>query len=70
MKKLLDLMKQAGIAEDGKTILYDGRTGEPFDGRISVGVMYMLKLAHMVDDKLTCSCYWSLFTCYTTTFRW
>lgn len=50
--EIADLMKQAGIAEDGKTILYDGRTGEPFDGRISVGVMYMLKLAHMVDDKL------------------
>ena len=38
--------------EDGKTILYDGRTGEPFDHRISVGVMYMIKLHHMVDDKL------------------
>ncbi len=35
-----------------KTVLYDGRTGEPFDNRISVGVMYMIKLAHMVDDKL------------------
>lgn len=35
-----------------KTILYDGRTGEPFDNRVSVGVMYMIKLAHMVDDKL------------------
>ena len=40
------------MARDGKTVLYDGRTGEPFDNRISVGVMYMLKLAHMVDDKL------------------
>ena len=49
---LKKMMKDAGIAEDGKTILYDGRTGEPFDARISVGVMYMLKLAHMVDDKL------------------
>ena len=38
--------------EDGKTILYDGRTGDPFDSRISVGVMYMIKLHHMVDDKL------------------
>ena len=37
---------------DGKTVLYDGRTGEPFDNRISVGVMYMIKLHHMVDDKL------------------
>ena len=37
---------------DAKTILYDGRTGEPFDNRVSVGVMYMIKLHHMVDDKL------------------
>jgi DNA-directed RNA polymerase subunit beta len=43
---------EADLARDAKTILYDGRTGEPFDNRISVGVMYMLKLAHMVDDKL------------------
>jgi len=46
------MMKEAGMDEDGKTILYDGRTGEPFDNRISVGVMYMIKLHHMVDDKL------------------
>ena len=46
------LMDQAGMARDGKTILYDGRTGERFDERISVGVMYMIKLVHMVDDKL------------------
>ena len=45
-------MKEAGMDEDGKTILYNGRTGEPFDQRISVGVMYMVKLHHMVDDKL------------------
>ena len=37
---------------DGKTILYDGRSGEPFDNRVSVGIMYMIKLAHMVDDNL------------------
>ncbi|MGX7024584.1 DNA-directed RNA polymerase subunit beta [Vagococcus hydrophili] len=43
---------EANLARDAKTVLYDGRTGEPFDNRISVGVMYMLKLAHMVDDKL------------------
>ena len=47
-----DMMKEAGMDEDGKTILYDGRTGEPFEHRISVGVMYMIKLHHMVDDKL------------------
>ncbi len=45
-------MKEAGIDEDGKTIVYDGRTGEAFDNRIAVGVMYMVKLHHMVDDKL------------------
>ena len=46
------MMKEAGMDEDGKTVLYDGRTGEPFDHRIAVGVMYMIKLHHMVDDKL------------------
>ncbi|QOY37521.1 DNA-directed RNA polymerase subunit beta [Anaerobacillus isosaccharinicus] len=45
-------LAEAGMARDGKTVLYDGRTGEPFDNRISVGIMYMIKLAHMVDDKL------------------
>jgi len=45
-------IEEAGMASDAKTILYDGRSGEPFDNRISVGVMYMIKLAHMVDDKL------------------
>ena len=47
-----EMMKEAGMDEDGKTVLYDGRTGEAFDHRISVGVMYMIKLHHMVDDKL------------------
>ena len=46
------MMKEAGMDEDGKTVLYDGRTGEAFDHRIAVGVMYMIKLHHMVDDKL------------------
>lgn len=45
-------IEEAGMARDAKTVLYDGRSGEPFDNRISVGVMYMIKLAHMVDDKL------------------
>lgn len=45
-------IEEAGMARDAKTILYDGRTGEPFDNRVSVGYMYMIKLAHMVDDKL------------------
>lgn len=47
-----ETVKEAGMADDAKTILYDGRTGEPFDNRISVGVMYMIKLHHMVDDKI------------------
>jgi len=46
------MMAEAGMDPDGKTVLYDGRTGEPFDNRINVGVMYMIKLHHMVDDKL------------------
>lgn len=50
--ELKSILKEADVSQDGKTILYDGRTGEPFDERISVGVMYMIKLAHMVDDKL------------------
>ena len=45
-------MEEAGMDRDGKTILYDGRSGEAFDNRVSVGVMYLIKLAHMVDDKL------------------
>ena len=46
------IMKEAKVDEDGKQVLYDGRTGEPFDNRIAVGIMYMIKLHHMVDDKL------------------
>ena len=47
-----DLLEEAGLSRDGKTILYDGRTGDPFDNPITVGVMYMLKLHHLVDDKI------------------
>ena len=47
-----ETIKEAGLADDAKTTLYDGRTGEPFDRKVSVGVMYMLKLGHMVDDKI------------------
>ncbi|MDR0921895.1 MAG: DNA-directed RNA polymerase subunit beta [Lactobacillales bacterium] len=49
---LWDTVQEAGMAKDAKTVLYDGRTGEAFDNRVSVGVMYMIKLHHMVDDKL------------------
>ena len=47
-----EMMKEAGMDPDGKTVLYNGKTGEPFDNRVAVGVMYMIKLDHMVDDKL------------------
>ena len=47
-----DLLEEAGLSRDGKTTLYDGRTGEAFDHPITVGVMYMLKLHHLVDDKI------------------
>lgn len=47
-----ETIEEAGMARDAKTVLYDGRSGEPFDNRVSVGVMYMIELAHMVDDKL------------------
>ena len=50
--EIVDLMKKAGISDDGKTVLYDGRTGERFNERISVGIQYMIKLVHMVDDKI------------------
>ena len=43
---------KAGIDPDGKTVLYDGRTGEPFENRITIGIMYYLKLLHLVDDKI------------------
>ena len=46
------MMKEAGMDPDGKTVLYDGRTGRPFDNRVTVGVMYMIKLHHMVEDKM------------------
>ena len=47
-----DFVREAGVDSDGKTVLYDGRTGEPFHNRVSVGVMSYLKLTHMVDDKI------------------
>ncbi len=50
--EVCELLKQAGLNEDGKTILYDGRTGEPFDKPVTVGYMYFLKLHHLVDDKI------------------
>ncbi|CAJ1317973.1 DNA-directed RNA polymerase subunit beta [Paenibacillus sp. PK4536] len=49
---VFDTMEEAGMQRNGKTILYDGRTGEEFEREVTVGVMHMIKLAHMVDDKI------------------
>ncbi len=51
-EEIKELLKEAGLREDGKAILHDGRTGEEFDNPVTVGVMYMLKLHHLVDDKI------------------
>ena len=47
-----DLLKEAGLDPEGKSVLYDGRTGEPFDNKVTVGYVYFLKLHHLVDDKI------------------
>ncbi len=52
VEDIAEMMEEAGLDKDGKTVLYNGRTGEPFENRVAVGVMYMIKLHHMVDDKL------------------
>lgn len=49
---ITETLKEAGLPADGKTVLYDGRTGLPFDNKITAGYLYMLKLAHLVDDKI------------------
>ena len=49
---IFNTIKLAGLDDDGKTILFDGRTGEPFENRVTVGCVYMLKLHHLVDDKI------------------
>jgi DNA-directed RNA polymerase subunit beta len=51
-KDIFDSLRKAGLPEDGKVQLYDGRSGEPFDNTVTVGYTYMLKLAHLVDDKI------------------
>lgn len=51
-EQVTELLKMAGLPPDGKTVLYDGRTGEPFHEKVTVGVIYMMKLAHMVEDKI------------------
>jgi len=51
-EEIRDCLQEAGLPTEGKTVLYDGRTGEPFDQQVTVGYMYMLKLDHLVDDKV------------------
>ncbi|MGQ9678628.1 MAG: DNA-directed RNA polymerase subunit beta [bacterium] len=51
-KEIKEELRKAGLPEDGKVVLYDGRTGERFQGKVTVGVTYMMKLIHMVDDKI------------------
>ncbi len=51
-EEIRDLLREAGLPEDGKTVLYDGRTGDPFDQTITVGYIYMMKLNHLVDEKV------------------
>jgi DNA-directed RNA polymerase subunit beta len=51
-KDIYDSLRRAGLPENGKTALFDGRSGEPFDNQVTVGYVYMLKLAHLVDDKI------------------
>jgi len=51
-QEIRELLKKAGLPETSKTVMYNGQTGEPFEGEVMVGYIYMLKLAHMVDDKI------------------
>ena len=51
-EEIAEFMKEAGVEKDGKSVLYDGQTGERYDSRVAIGVMYMIKLDHMVEDKL------------------
>ncbi len=50
--QVIEFLKKAGLPENGKSTLYDGRTGEPFDSQVAVGFMYMMKLIHLVEDKI------------------
>ncbi|HHT24568.1 MAG TPA: DNA-directed RNA polymerase subunit beta [Clostridiaceae bacterium] len=49
---VVEALERAGLSEDGKMVLYDGRTGEPFENKITVGIMYYMKLNHLIDDKI------------------
>ena len=52
LEDIKEMLVEAGVNEDGKSVVYDGRTGEQFDNRVTVGYMYYLKLHHLVDDKI------------------
>ena len=52
LKEIKELLKEAGLPESGKAVAYDGKTGEPLDREVTVGFMYMMKLSHLVDDKI------------------
>ncbi len=52
VNEIKETLREAGLSEDGKSALYDGRTGLPFDHRVTVGYIYMMKLSHLVDDKI------------------
>jgi DNA-directed RNA polymerase subunit beta len=51
-KEIIEQLKKAGLSEDGKVVVYDGCTGEPFDQKVTVGCIYMMKLIHLVDEKI------------------
>jgi len=55
-EEIKDMLKKAGLPEEGKIVLYDGFTGEPFDQKITVGYIYMMKLIHLVDEKIHARC--------------
>ena len=50
--EVMDYLEEVGLPRNGKTVLYDGRTGEPFDNPVTVGYAYLMKLLHLVDDKI------------------
>jgi DNA-directed RNA polymerase subunit beta len=52
LSEIKDALAESKLPDSGKTVLYDGKTGEPFDSKVTVGCMYVMKLAHLVDDKI------------------
>ena len=68
-KKLKNVLEEAGFNARWKTVLYDGRTGEAFDNGVTVGIMYILKLAHLVDDKIHATINRTIFISNSTTIR-